>query len=109
MYLFVPHMTHRFEIYTFPNPWIANNWGVNGENRPDPDSIDWIIVNPASLGEADRGVLVNALTDPRTALEPGEQNPTPPPAAAIASVIDSRYWTLVTNDPDLLVVRRVRP
>jgi uncharacterized membrane protein len=108
MYLFVPHMTHRFEIYTFPNPWIANNWGVDGENRPDPDTIDWIIVNPAGLGESDRGVLASALTDPTRRLNLGEQDLTPPPAGEIASMADPRYWTVVTNDLDLLVVHRVR-
>ena len=29
-YYIVPHLSHRDQIYTFPNPWIPANWGVAG-------------------------------------------------------------------------------
>ena len=35
-YLLVPHLTHRRNIYSFPNPWQPQNWGVNNERRTTP-------------------------------------------------------------------------
>jgi uncharacterized membrane protein len=106
-YDIVPHLTHRDQSYTFPNPWIANNWGVKGENRPDPDQVDWIILRPASLNESDRGVLAHALTDPDTLLERGEEG-TVPANTDFAALVDPAKWTVVVNRPELLAVRRVR-
>ncbi|MDI6815959.1 MAG: DUF2079 domain-containing protein [Actinomycetota bacterium] len=48
-YVFVPHLTHREKIYEFPNPYIAVNWGVNGENPADKDTIDFVIVDFSQL------------------------------------------------------------
>ncbi|MDP2210974.1 MAG: DUF2079 domain-containing protein [Candidatus Aquicultor sp.] len=48
-YVFVPHLTHREKIYEFPNPYVAVNWGVNGENPADKDTIDFVIVDFSQL------------------------------------------------------------
>jgi uncharacterized membrane protein len=40
-----PHLTRRPEIYTFPNPWIAYNWGVSDQNPRSPKRVDWIIID----------------------------------------------------------------
>ena len=50
-YNIVPHLSHREQIYTFPNPWYPLNWGVAGAAPHDPDhdhvpaEIDWIVVD----------------------------------------------------------------
>ena len=103
----MPHLTHRREIYTFPKPWIASNWGVSGENRPDPDGVNWIIVNPSALSDTDLGVLVSALNDPGRRLESGQQQPGVP-ATDIGNHVDPTKWAVVTNDPNLFVAHRVR-
>jgi uncharacterized membrane protein len=109
MYYLVPHMTHRFDVYTFPNPWIANNWGVNGENRPDPEKVDWLMVNPSSFTQSDLSTLASVLSDPHRLLEPAEvAGIAPAPATDLTSVTDPRRWQVVTDEPDLFIARRVR-
>jgi len=45
IYAYVPHLTHRPEIYDFPEPWLRVNWGVNGENLPNPGTVQWIALD----------------------------------------------------------------
>lgn len=106
-YNLVPHLTHREQAYTFPNPWIPTNWGVAGENRPDPDDVDWIILEPNFLNDFDKGVLVSALTEPERLLEPGEQAP-PPPDLDFGSRADPEKWDVIVDRPDLLIAHRIR-
>jgi len=53
-YNMVPHLSHRDQIYTFPNPWIPANWGVAGIAPEDPDhdhvpaEVDWLVINTAT-------------------------------------------------------------
>lgn len=107
MYQLVPHLSHRREIYTFPNPWIDDNWGVRGENRPDPDQVDWIIVNPEALNDEAKGALVGALTAPGRLLFRGQQ-PVPTTGGDFGAIADPSAWQIVKNVPDLLIVRRIR-
>ena len=101
-YHIVPHLSHRQFIYTFPNPWIASNWGVAGEAPHDPDSdhlpaaVDWLVLDrtthaPGSREEQlldellfggefevvseDQGIVVAR----RVADEPTRALPSPPP------------------------------
>jgi uncharacterized membrane protein len=61
-YQMVPQLTHRPEIYTFPNPWKPLNWAVRGEGQRDPDRIDVIVIDRLVLGQDDTA-LVNCLID----------------------------------------------
>ena len=53
-YNMVPHLSHREQIYTFPNPWIPANWGVAGVAPEDPNNdhvpaeVDWLVINAAT-------------------------------------------------------------
>ncbi len=58
----LPHLTHRMHAYEFPNPWIAANWGLRGENLPDPASVDYLLVDTQALG--DRRPLYERLVGP---------------------------------------------
>jgi uncharacterized membrane protein len=43
----VPHLSHRAEIYEFPNPFEAANWGDasrEGTRLPLADSVDFVVV-----------------------------------------------------------------
>ncbi|MBV8693594.1 MAG: DUF2079 domain-containing protein, partial [Actinobacteria bacterium] len=44
-YSLVPHLTHRVHIYEWPNPWIVGNWGIKGENPPDPKDVNYIVLD----------------------------------------------------------------
>ncbi len=53
-YLKVPHLSHREYAYTYPNPWLNSNYGVDHDDRGEPARVDWIIVDTALLGDEDR-------------------------------------------------------
>jgi uncharacterized membrane protein len=61
-YQLVPALTHRAEIYTFPNPWRNLNWAVRGEGQRDPGRIDVLVIDRLVLGASDLA-LVNCLLD----------------------------------------------
>jgi uncharacterized membrane protein len=50
-YNLVPHLTHRKEIYEFPNPWEQSYWGVEGEGAPDPATVEYVAVDLDVLGD----------------------------------------------------------
>lgn len=106
-YNFTAHVTRRHVVYTFPNPWIASNWALNGENRPDPDEVDWIIINPSTLDKTHRAVLAAALSDPATLQTPGTEGFAPEPDK-LATAADPAKWSVLTDTPDLFVARRTR-
>jgi uncharacterized membrane protein len=54
-YNLVPHLTHRVHIYEYPNPWVPTNWGANGENPPDPETVDYLVLD-ITLNGAQQGL-----------------------------------------------------
>ena len=60
-YYMVPHLTHRVHIYEFPNPWLACNWGVNGEHRANPRTVDYLVLDRNLVDKPD---LLSTLTGP---------------------------------------------
>jgi uncharacterized membrane protein len=42
---FLTHLTHRPEIYFFPNPWQARYWGVHGEGQRSGDGVQWLAID----------------------------------------------------------------
>jgi uncharacterized membrane protein len=61
-YNLVPHLTHRVYAYEFPNPWRLTNWGAHGEHPPDPDTVDYLVVDERLLG--DQRALYRRLLGP---------------------------------------------
>ena len=51
IYDLVPHLTHRVEIYQFPEPWAVFAWGIGGEGLPDPDRVEWLVLDRQRLLE----------------------------------------------------------
>lgn len=60
-YSFVPHLSHRYRIYEFPNPFATSNWGVRGENPPSPSDARWLIVDRRLAGAQFRPLLDELL------------------------------------------------
>jgi hypothetical protein len=56
-YNLVPHLAERWEIYSFPSPWRAANWGNNGENLRDPHGVDYVAVDLRTLGIEDAALF----------------------------------------------------
>lgn len=61
-YPMVPQLSYRNNIYVFPNPFIVWNWAVKGENAPNPDIIDMVILE-ARLIDGEYLKVVNELID----------------------------------------------
>jgi uncharacterized membrane protein len=81
-YNLVPHLSHRSNIYTFPNPWKRppQNWGVEGENPHDPETVDILIVDRATTNEVD--------------------------AALADAILAERDWEIITDREGIVVARQ---
>ena len=57
-YNLVPHLTHRELVYTFPNPWVSSNYGVDGRSEhANPADVEWLAVNTNVLDVNSRSLL----------------------------------------------------
>ncbi len=72
-YNLVPHLAHRVEVYEFPNPFRAVNWGLAGDEHPQEASerLRFVVVQRDLLGDQDRQLLDRLQHDPawRTVLD----------------------------------------
>lgn len=53
-YQFVPHLTHRRIIYTFPNPWININYGIDPTDHGNQSAVDWVAYDVTLLDARNR-------------------------------------------------------
>ncbi len=61
-YSLLPHLSHRREIYDWPNPFVPSVWGNrNCDNLPDPATIDYVAVDRAQVSPAQQPLLVDML------------------------------------------------
>ncbi|MFO7592007.1 MAG: DUF2079 domain-containing protein, partial [Acidimicrobiia bacterium] len=81
-YTLVPQLSHRAEIYSFPNPWVPTNWGVPGSSTRSPDRVDWLVIDRQVTGAEDTRLL--------------------------ASILERGKFRVVLDRADVLVARRVR-
>jgi uncharacterized membrane protein len=59
-----PHLSHREEIYDWPNPWVPAYWGNDdGARLPDPATVDVIVVDMTQVGAAQQE-LIDRLIGP---------------------------------------------
>jgi uncharacterized membrane protein len=65
-YNLVPHLAHRVEVYEFPNPFRAVNWGLAGDEHPQRalEELRYVVVQRDLLGEQDQQLLDRLLVDP---------------------------------------------
>ena len=53
-----PHLSHREQIYDWPNPWVPAYWGNDDTYRlPDPSEIDYVVIDRQQVGEAQQDLL----------------------------------------------------
>jgi len=63
-YGILPHLSHREQIYDWPNPWKMAYFGNDdGYRLPDPSDIEYIILDRRNVGDAEQP-LVDALIAP---------------------------------------------
>jgi uncharacterized membrane protein len=83
-YQLVPHLAHRAEIFTFPNPWLNSYWGVDARaangapivlpEPRDPAGIDWIAVDITVLSEPAKAILAELRASPEWAVRLDRDN-----------------------------------
>jgi uncharacterized membrane protein len=63
-YNLLPHLTHRPEIYSFPNPWRSMNFGVDGELHRGGRRVDWIVADRGVFDEPTRALFQRLVSGP---------------------------------------------
>ncbi len=54
----VPHLSHRREIYEWPNPFSVSVWGNDDCDRlPDPRTIDYVVIDLTQIGEGNQALF----------------------------------------------------
>ena len=75
-YNLVPHLGHRAEVYEFPNPFRAVNWGLGGDQHSQEalERLRFVVVQRNLLGDQDRELLdqLQKNTAWRTAMDSQE-------------------------------------
>lgn len=64
----VPHLANRNFIYMFPNPFRAAYWGIEGENLPSAQTIEYLLLDTNAIGPDNRAIL-------KRLIETGEYQP----------------------------------
>ena len=63
-YQFGPHLSHRYEVYDWPNPFWASVWGNDDcDHLPDPRTIEYVILDRMQVGNNNL-VLLEAMIEP---------------------------------------------
>ncbi len=61
-YTLLPHLSHREQIYDWPNPWVPAYWGNDdGYRLPDPSTIDYIVLDRTQVGEAQQPLVADLI------------------------------------------------
>jgi uncharacterized membrane protein len=58
-YYLTPQLTHRQYDYEFPNPWVGVNYGLTSADRGDPATVQWLILDRATLGGPEQALLLS--------------------------------------------------
>jgi hypothetical protein len=57
-----PHLSHREQIYDWPNPWVPAYWGNDDTYKlPDPSAIDYIVVDRQQVGQEQQDLLADLV------------------------------------------------
>ena len=61
-YTLLPHLSHRTQIYDWPNPWVPSYWGNDdGFRLPDPATIQYIVLDRTEVGEAQQALVASFI------------------------------------------------
>ena len=65
-YTLLPHLSHRAQIYDWPNPWVPSYWGNDdGYRLPDPSTIDYIVLDRTQVGPAQQALVASFIAPGR--------------------------------------------
>ena len=57
-YNLVPHLSHRDQIYSWPNPWFRSNYGISNTQPPEnPARVQYILVDTSALSVVNQDLL----------------------------------------------------
>ena len=61
-YTLLPHLSHREQIYDWPNPWVPSYWGNDdGFRLPDPSTIQYIVLDRTQVGQAQQSLVAGFI------------------------------------------------
>jgi hypothetical protein len=61
-YSLLPHLSHRAQIYDWPNPWVPSYWGNDdGYRLPDPATIQYIVLDLEQVGPAQQPLVASFI------------------------------------------------
>ena len=61
-YGILPHLSHREQIYDWPNPWVMAYFGNDdGYRLPDPSAIEYLVIDRRNVGEGHRELLASLV------------------------------------------------
>jgi len=61
-YALGPHLSHREQIYDWPNPWVPAYWGNDDTYRlPAPSEIDYVVLDRNHVGQAQQELLADLV------------------------------------------------
>ena len=61
-YQLLPHLSHRRQIYDWPNPFWASVWGNDDcAHLPDPTIIDYVAIDLSQVGATNQTLLDNMI------------------------------------------------
>jgi uncharacterized membrane protein len=81
-YRLASHLSRRPEVYTFPNPWVPYNWGIEEKHPRSPLVVDWLVIDRGDIAES------------------------PERVSLFASITASPCWVTVMNHDDIVVAHR---
>lgn len=57
-----PHLSHRREVYDWPNPFWASVWGNDDcAHLPDPVTVDYIVLDLSQIGSNNQSLFENMI------------------------------------------------
>jgi uncharacterized membrane protein len=61
-YTLLPHLSHREQIYDWPNPWVPSYWGNDdGFRLPDPATIQYLVLDQTQVGEGQKALVAGLI------------------------------------------------
>jgi uncharacterized membrane protein len=61
-YTLLPHLSHREQIYDWPNPWVPSYWGNDdGFRLPNPSTIEYIVIDRNEVGDAQKPLVASLI------------------------------------------------
>jgi uncharacterized membrane protein len=64
-YTYSPHLTHREQVYEFPNPWIQSNWRDAEKAPRDPNIVEYLLLDDRVWNDRTRQLVDTLIKEGR--------------------------------------------